>query len=75
MPQTRVFYYAEGRGCHGVATSTGVNGGKHAYLIIDEERWYRADQQGKEAIMLNAARQAFPEINWEKASLIETRRL
>lgn len=72
MPQLRVFYYAEGRGSHGVASTT--NGGKHAQFIIDADRWHRADQQEKEAIMLNAARQAFPEINWEKAHTIEIRR-
>jgi len=75
MPTLKVYFSAYGRrnGC--TCSIHELTHGRPGELTVDPSRWYSAGNAGKEAIMLNAARNQYPEVNWESASEIEIRQL
>jgi hypothetical protein len=75
MSTLKVCFSAHGRknGC--TCSIHELNHGVPGELTIDSSRWYSAGNSGREAIMLNAARNQYPEVDWESASEIEIRQL
>ncbi len=69
-----VLYYGEGRHCGGYVTSTyALTQGKPMSLIIDPERWFRLDDEGRKAVFMNQLRIQYPEVTWTYVSQLEIR--
>ncbi len=75
MSTLKVYFsaYGEKKGC--TWSICELNHGGHGELTIDASRWYSADNSGREAIMLNAARNQYPEVNWKSANVIDIRQI
>lgn len=73
MNTYKVYFSAYGRrnGC--TCSINELNRGGHGELTVDSNRWDSAGNSGREAIMLNAARNQYPEVDWENASTVEVR--
>ena len=67
------FFFFRKNGC--TCSIHELTNGRGGELTVDSSRWYSVGNAGKEAIMLNAARNQYPEVNWESASEIEIRQL
>lgn len=75
MPTLKVYYSAHGTKSGCTCSIHELTNGRGGELTIDSSRWYSAGNSGREAIMLNAARNQYPEVDWESASEIEIRQL
>ncbi len=69
-----VLYYGEGRHSGGYSISTyALTHGSPMSLIIDPDRWFRLNDEGRKTVLMNQLRIQFPEVTWIYVSPLEIR--
>ena len=70
-----ILYYGEGRHSGGYVISTyELTNGCPMSLIIDSERWFRLDNEGRKTVLLNQLRLQYPEVTWTYVSPLEIKK-
>lgn len=69
-----VLYYGEGRHIGGYFTTTyALTNGRPMSLIIEPDRWFRLNDEGRNAVLMTQLRILFPEVTWTYVSQLEIR--